>query len=189
MTNRPLPENAHMIPDTAERVFKGTIFDVYHWQQEMFDGTFETFEMLRRPDTTLVIVIDDNEIVLLDEEQPATPIQNNRLPGGRVEPNELPLAAAKREIEEEIGMQFENWVLLDVSQPVLKMEWFVYVYVATGKISDIPTAHESGEKIVVKKVSFDDFKRLHSPAMECIDEINSINELQKKIELLKDAAA
>ncbi len=36
------------IPPNAKRVFKGIIFDVYQWQQKMFDGSKETFEMLKR---------------------------------------------------------------------------------------------------------------------------------------------
>lgn len=33
------------IPSTAKRVFKGIIFDVYRWEQEMFDETTSTFEI------------------------------------------------------------------------------------------------------------------------------------------------
>lgn len=50
MTKRTLPDNAIMIPEQAGCVFHGEIFDVYQWQQEMFDGSYERFEMLRRPD-------------------------------------------------------------------------------------------------------------------------------------------
>jgi 8-oxo-dGTP pyrophosphatase MutT (NUDIX family) len=189
MTDKPLPENAHMIPKTAELVFKGTIFDVYHWQQKMFDGSFQTFEMLRRPDTTLVIVIDGNQIIVLDEQQPGTPIQYNSLAGGRVEPGELPLDAAKREIEEEIGMQFNDWALLEVTQPALKIEWFVYVYVAVNKIKQGDTAHEVGEKIAIKRVSFDKFKRAHEVHSDVLRDIHSINELLKKVKLSDNATS
>ena len=57
MTKRTLPDTAILIPDHATCVFHGALFDVYQWQQEMFDGTYETFEMLRRPDTIAVIAI------------------------------------------------------------------------------------------------------------------------------------
>ncbi len=46
MTKRTLPKNAILIPDHATCVFRGMLFDVYQWQQEMFDGSIETFEML-----------------------------------------------------------------------------------------------------------------------------------------------
>jgi ADP-ribose pyrophosphatase len=189
MTDKLLPENAHMIPEAAELVFKGTIFNVYHWQQEMFDGSFQTFEMLRRPDTTMVIVIDGDQIIVLDEQQPGTPMQYNRLAGGRVEPGELPCDAAKREIEEEIGMQFNDWALLEVTQPALKIEWFAYVYVAVNKIKQGETAHEIGEKIAIKRVSFDKFKRAYEVHSDALRDIHSIDELLKKVKLSDNATS
>lgn len=50
------------IPINARRVFKGIIFDVYQWEQKMFDGNFKTFEMLKRPNTVEIIAIRDNKI-------------------------------------------------------------------------------------------------------------------------------
>lgn len=184
MTYRPLPENVHLIPENAERVFKGTIFDVYQWEQEMFDGSHQTFEMLRRPDTALVIVIDDNQIILQDEEQPGGVIQKSRLPGGRVESGESPLDGAKREVREELGHEYKNWALLEVTQPAVKIEWFVYVYVAVNKIGEMPTAHESGEKIQIKRVSFDELKSTRQYGhSEMLDGINSLDALLQKVNL------
>lgn len=52
-------------------MFKGVIFDVYQWEQEMFDGTTQTFEKLKRPDTIMVIpVTEDGKIILTEQEQP-----------------------------------------------------------------------------------------------------------------------
>ena len=184
MHDRQLPENAHLIPENAELVFKGTLFEVYQWEQEMFDGSFETFEMLRRPDASLVIAIDGDEIIMQDEEQPGGVIENNRLPGGRIESGESPLEGAKRELREEIGQEYENWALLEVTQPAIKIEWFVYVYVAVNKIAEMPTAHESGERIRSKHVSFDEFKKaqLHRHS-QMLEDINSIDDLLSKVGL------
>jgi ADP-ribose pyrophosphatase len=184
MTDRPLPKNAHLIPKEAELVFKGNLFDVYQWQQEMFDGSYQTFEMLRRPDAALIIAIDGDQIVLLDEEQPGGIVQNNRLPGGRIEPGEDPLVGAKRELEEEIGERYAKWALLEVSQPAIKIEWFVYVYVAVDKIGEVPLAHEPGERITVKRVSFDEFKDVQQFRRgEILKDINSIDDLLEKVGL------
>jgi ADP-ribose pyrophosphatase len=180
MNNRPLPANANLIPKDAKLVFKGTLFDTYQWEQQLFDGSFATFEMLRRPDAALVIAIDDGKIALLDEEQPGGIVQNNRLPGGRIEPGEDPLEGAKREIEEELGQHYEKWALLEVTQPAIKIEWFVYVYVATAKLDDIPTAHEAGEKIKIKHVSFQEFKDTQERRSGMLKDINSIDDLLEK---------
>ena len=58
------------IPDHAKRVFQGVIFDVYQWQQELFDGSIETFEALRRPNTLMVIPTMGDTILLAEEVQP-----------------------------------------------------------------------------------------------------------------------
>ena len=58
------------IPDHATKVFEGVLHDVYHWQQEMFDGTFETFEGIKRRDGVTIVAVVDNKIVINEEEQP-----------------------------------------------------------------------------------------------------------------------
>jgi ADP-ribose pyrophosphatase len=152
----------------------------------MFDGSFQTFEMLRRPDTALVIAIDGDQIVLLDEEQPGGIVQKSRLPGGRIEPGEDPLEAAQREIVEELGEQYEKWALLEVKQPAIKIEWFTYVYVAVNKNSEQPTAHEVGEKIEIRRVPFDEFKKsqeFQGQKSRLLEGVNSIDELLEKVGL------
>ena len=155
-----IPKDAKMIPDTAKRVFKGIIFDVYHWQQEMFDGSFKTFEMLRRPDTVRVIAIKDEKIVVLQEEQPGRqPFFG--IPGGRHDrEDESELDAAKRELLEETGLTFSEWRLLDVVQPQPKMDYFVYSFLATGLESGLAAKKDSGERIEVRLLDLDEVKKI-----------------------------
>lgn len=85
------------VPSQAKRVFKGIIFDVYQWEQELFDGSKQTFEMLKRPDTVEVIAVKDGSILMSRQSQP-NKHDFFSLFGGRVEPDEEPLAAAQREL-------------------------------------------------------------------------------------------
>ena len=64
------PKNMRLPPPEAKRVFAGVIFDTYQWQQKMFDGSFSTFEMLKRPDTVEVIALKGDRIIVLEQEQP-----------------------------------------------------------------------------------------------------------------------
>jgi ADP-ribose pyrophosphatase len=157
LPDRPIPEGAVLIPDTAQRVFHGVIFDVYQWQQEMFDGSFETFEMLRRPDTVLIIAEDDDgEILACNEEQPGGIVRKEHLPAGRVDASDKTiLAAAKRELREETGYSFAEWRLLDVVQPEKKIEWFVYTFVARSEVGIDEVQLDSGEKIELTTVSLE----------------------------------
>ncbi|HEX5455905.1 MAG TPA: NUDIX domain-containing protein [Candidatus Saccharimonadales bacterium] len=160
-----IPTDAKLVPKDAERVFKGRIFDVYHWQQKMFDGSYETFEMLKRPDTIKVIAIKNGKVVVLDQLQPDSPAAFFDLPGGRHDyEEESELDAAKRETLEETGMTFKDWRLIDVQQPHSKIDWFVYLFLATGFEEQQAQNLDSGEKIKAELKSLDELKALlHDP--------------------------
>ena len=155
-----IPKNAKLLPENAERVFSGQIFDVYQWEQEMFDGTTETFEMLKRADTVKVIAVKDEKIVVLHETQPHHPPFID-IPGGRHDyDSETELQAAQRELLEETGMKFNNWKLLKIDQPHTKMDWFVYFFLATDFESQTKPNLDAGEKIVVELYDFEQIKSL-----------------------------
>jgi ADP-ribose pyrophosphatase len=155
-----VPADAVLIPEQATCAFQGEIFSVYQWPQTLFDGSVATFEMLKRPDTTSVMCLVDDKIIVLDEEQPNSG-KRRSFPGGRVdEEDEDIIAAAKREVLEETGYTFKNWRIVKVWQPVKKLEWFVHLCVAWEPMGQQATAHEAGEKISVELLPFDEVKKL-----------------------------
>lgn len=155
------PKNAHPVPDGAERVFKGIIYDVYHFSQKMFDGTTRTFEMLKRPDTVEVIAIKDDKIVAVMDEQPGRAPQFT-LPGGRHDvESETELDCAKRELHEETGLRFATWKLVYVDQMFEKIDHRLYIFLATDVVAEEePHVDAGGEKIVRKDISFADARAL-----------------------------
>lgn len=154
-----VPKKARLIPKEAQRVFKGVIFDVYQWQQEKFDGSFATYEMIKRPDTVNVLAIKDDKIVIIRDEQPSRPAVLT-LPGGRHDvASETELDCAKREMHEETGMRFKNWKLISVKQEHAKIEYFYYIFLATDfEGQDEPHVDAGGEKIEVMEVSLQELK-------------------------------
>ncbi len=151
------PRSKQPIPEHAQKVFKGILFDVYQWEQKMFDGTTATFEKLVRPDTVVVFpVLPDGRIILTEQEQPG------KLPfigatGGRVNEGEGVLDAAKRELLEESGYEADEFILWDAQHPTSKIDWVVYTFIAKGlnKVSELNL--DAGEKIVLKPTTLDDF--------------------------------
>ena len=145
------------LPQNAEKKFNGIIFDVYQWQQEMYDGSFETFEMLKRPDTLQVIpVLDNGNIIVAYEHQPGKPPGWTIL-GGRQEEGEAPEDVIKREFLEETGMTADIWELQQSFMPYSKMDWTIYRYTARGIKKVQEPKLDAGEKIELKEVDWDEF--------------------------------
>jgi ADP-ribose pyrophosphatase len=151
-----VPADAKLIPDRAQQVFEGVIFDVYQWDQTLYDGSTAKFEMLRRPDTVEAICITGDNIIVLDDTQPH---YGSKLtfPGGRVDPEDATIEdAARREIKEETGYEFNQFKLVRIIQPHFKIEWFVYLLVAWDVKGRGASQLDAGEKNTVGEYSFAD---------------------------------
>jgi ADP-ribose pyrophosphatase len=145
------------IPKQSKRVFKGEIFDVYHWEQKMFDGSHQTFEILKRPDTVEIIPTVGDKILIAEQEQPTLPLFYS-LFGGRVDAGEKPLETAKRELLEESGYSSDGWELIHSYEPYAnKMDWTVFRYIARNCKKTAEQNLDAGEKIKVLTISFDEF--------------------------------
>jgi ADP-ribose pyrophosphatase len=155
-----IPKRSVLIPDDAEAVFHGNIFDVYQWPQALFDGSSHVFEMLKRPDTVVAICIVDGQILVIDDEQPHFGSRQS-FPGGRVDDSDDSIeAAAKREVAEETGYSFKQWRLIQVHQPHNKIEWFVYLFIAWDEAAHDEPHLDPGEKITTKRYDFADIRTL-----------------------------
>jgi len=155
-----VPSDAVLIPKQAKQAFHGVIYDTYHWQQKLFDGSETTFEMLKRPDTVSTIGITDDRIVVIKDEQPYRGMRLS-FPGGRVNDTDTDiLTAAKREIHEETGYTFNQWRLVRVWQPQTKIEWFIYLFIAWGGTKANAPHLDAGEKITTDLLTFEEVKRL-----------------------------
>jgi len=158
----PRPKSKQPLPESAKKVFSGIIFDVYQWEQELYDGSKKTFEKLKRPDTVVVFpVLPDGKILLTEQQQPRKGSFLGAT-GGRADEGENPLEAAKRELLEESGYTADNFILWDAQQPISKIEWAVYTFIAKDlkKVTDLNL--DAGEKITLKPVSFDELLEIGS---------------------------
>lgn len=183
------------IPDHATRVFKGIIFDVYQWEQRLFDGNTVTFEGLKRPDTVVVIAMDGDRVFYAKQEQPGKkPFVS--LFGGRSEEGELPLDAAKRELQEETGLVSDEWREIRCFSAPGKIEWSVHYFVAKN-CRRISEQHlDGGEKITVSQTSLDEFLSdilgqaefsEHELKQEVFSAFNGVAAEKLKADILADA--
>ena len=148
------------IPDNAKRVFEGKIFEVWQWEQKMFDGSVEIFEKLKRPNTAVAIPIIGDKILVQTQEQPDSLKPFSSLPGGRCDKGEDFLSAAKRELLEETGYESDDWTLWKEIDPVGKIEWTFYAYIARNCVKKQDPHLDAGEKIITRLVDFEEFLML-----------------------------
>lgn len=156
------------IPETARMVFKGKIFEVWQWEQQMFDGRMATFEKLKRPDTVQVLAAVGDKILVQEEEQPNSKRPFLTLPGGRRDEGEDPLEATKRELLEETGYVSDSWILWKKDSPVSKIEWTIYTYIAKDAKRMQEPELDGGEKITPRFVTLEELLLLSDdPAFSC----------------------
>lgn len=148
------------IPDNAQRVFEGVIFDIYQWEQKLFDGSTATFEKLTRPDTVVIFpVLSDGTVMLIDDEQPGR-ARELTAPAGRVEEGENPEGAARRELLEETGLKPASLTLLYTYTPAEKIDHVVHVFVGKGCTKVAEPHLDAGERIAPHLVTFDELIEL-----------------------------
>ena len=145
------------IPKNAKRVFKGKIFDVYHYEQKMYDGSYATFEVIKRQDAVQIMPIVGNKIMISYESQPSS--SGYGLIGGRIDrKGETLLKTARRELLEEAGLKSNDWLLLRSFKPNdAKYIYTVYLFIARNCQKASKQRPEPGEKIRLTKVSLNRF--------------------------------
>lgn len=174
------PESKQPIPSHAKLIFKGKLFDVYQWEQELYDGSKTIFEKVKRIDTVNVLpVTNDGKIILSKQLQPGTKPFIGCL-GGQIDEGESPFNATKRELLEETGYESDDIVLWDAIQPIEKIDWAIYTFIARNCYKKQEQKIEAGEKIELLFLTFDEFLSILK------DETYRDTEIALKILRIKD---
>ena len=105
--------------------------------------------------------VNDKKIILGLQEQPGKPFFTG-LVGGQINEGEDALTAAKRELLEESGYEAKDWLLFDAVQPVSKVEWAIYTFIAKGCKKVAEQKLDGAEKIELKLVDFNEFIKIAS---------------------------
>lgn len=144
------------IPDHAKKVFDGIIHDVYHYEQELYDGSTTTFEMLKRAASAQCIPVVGDKLLIIKDTQPNRGTLYAAC-GGQVDPGESPEQAVQRELLEETGYQADSFELFKTYTVSDKLDWNIYTYIArNASLVQIPEL-QAGEKIEPLLVSFEEF--------------------------------
>jgi ADP-ribose pyrophosphatase len=133
----------------SERLYHGRIFDLIIEDIEETPGSIRTCEIVSHPGGAVVVPLLDNGDVILVR-QYRYPLKKFivELPAGKLEPNEDPLSAAQRELQEETGYTADKYEKLTTmfSTPGFCSE-VLHIYLATGlKKSEYGQNLDEGEQ-------------------------------------------
>jgi ADP-ribose pyrophosphatase len=103
---------------SSKLAYKGRVINVYKDTVEEPNGLIFKRDVIRHNGSVVVLAIDES----IDPKDPIIILERQyrhavgefllELPAGRIEPNEPPLTAAKREMIEETGYRAKSWKLL-----------------------------------------------------------------------------
>lgn len=147
------------VPDGSSRAFSGILFDVYQWRERLFDGSSAIHEMARRPDCVVVLLGSGERLLLTEQEQPGIENPFYDFPGGRVDPGESPVDAARRELVEETGIETASMRLAFVFQASDRVDYRTFVYVASGTRTQRESQPDAGEIVRSVWLTLDEVKK------------------------------
>ena len=138
---------------SSRLAYKGNVFSVYtDTLIEPGDDRARSKDVIRHNGSVVILAMDetnpaDPEIILIRQYRHAAGQFLLELPAGRIEPNEAPLAAAKREMIEETGYRAKKWLMLTkyFASPGFLGEW-MQIYLARD-IRSGPAKPEEDEHI------------------------------------------
>lgn len=95
----------------SERIYSGKIINVENWQVTLPDGKPASREIvLHRGASAIVAISQDRHVTLVHQHRVAIDEITWEIPAGKLDStDEDPLSAAKRELEEETGLQAARW--------------------------------------------------------------------------------
>lgn len=148
---------------TSKSIYKGRIISLQVDEVNLPNGKTSTREIIKHPGAVAVIpVTDEGKIIMVEQYRKAMEKALVEIPAGKLEKGEDPLETAKRELEEETGLQAGQMkkVISFYTSPGFADE-LVYVYLATELTTpEKPLEVDEDEFVEVLELSIEEAKKL-----------------------------
>ena len=146
--------------------YKGRVFSVYTDKVIEPSGVTSIRDVIHHNGSIVVLAVDaarnaaDPDVILIRQYRHAAGQYLLELPAGRIEPNERPLAAAKREMIEETGFRARKWTSLVryYASPGFLGEW-MEIYLAEN-ITQGEAQPEADEDIEIVRLPLSEAMKL-----------------------------
>jgi len=118
----------------SKRIYSGRIFDVIQYEVELPNGHTSLRDIVVNPDAAAVVpMLDDGRVIMVRQYRKSAEKTLLEIPAGKIDPGELPLEAAYRELREETGYRCTDMALLFSMRvsPGFSTE-VIHIYVARG---------------------------------------------------------
>ncbi|MBW1859931.1 MAG: NUDIX hydrolase [Deltaproteobacteria bacterium] len=116
------------------RLYNGKIFDVVLEKVTLPNGVVKNREIVRHPGAAAMVpILDDGNVVLIKQYRHAVGQFVWEIPAGTLEPEEGPLACARRELVEETGYEAATFHKLTEIWPAPGYtDEHIHIFLATG---------------------------------------------------------
>jgi ADP-ribose pyrophosphatase len=118
----------------SERLYHGCIIDLIIEEVEDTAGNIRKREIVSHPGGSVIVpLLDNGDVILVRQYRYPLKIFVLEVPAGKLEPNEDPLRAAQRELQEETGYTADKYEILTsmFTTPGFCSE-VLHIYLATG---------------------------------------------------------
>lgn len=100
-----------------DKVYDGRLLKVYTKEVHLPNGVVKKYEMINHPGAVGILAFDGDDIILVRQNRPAVDKALLEIPAGKLEIDENPLDAAKREFSEETGYEAKSMRYLGAMLP------------------------------------------------------------------------
>ena len=143
---------------SSEYVFDGKLLHVYNDVVSLPNGSTSTREYIKHQGAVAVVpVTDENEIIVVRQYRYPIERVTIEIPAGKLDIGEKPLAAAKRELSEETGVECADITYIGGLYPsVAYTDEIIHMYMAKNLVyGDAHT--DEDEFLDVEKIHIDKF--------------------------------